>query len=453
MEQRSPAHTPASGEQQPGTLSPTAVAAIAEQLTTTLGEQLEQRLAERLGANADVQSVLGDQFNEIRERLEHLEIAEIDRRTGTRYDSERSGGRKESKDGSEESLSDETGSESASTDDSQLFLEFDRKTTKHWGTGTLADEGKYKPDRFPLYGWEPWNNLTNNGKDTKGTLAQTLSYLHPLVLYLAVNLAGAEQILRAFDAGVEPERDLLLALVNNLRETHALGNRARSLVLLKEKAMRPGATEHHKARAAAVEDALGERDLADPDLDGEVGVAARRFDRQLTKEKLKSLATKAARSGGGGGGGYGGHSDDEDDGGGKTRSKKRRDRAKAAKQKHGGGDGGGKSRSSRDGKRSSGGGTSRDDAKRSSGGGTSRDDAKRGRREQQRGGRDDRRADKSSERSKSTRGGKGGGGSGGGSRDGKGAEHAKQSAAKRSGKQRAAQSSGSEGGKSDSESD
>ena len=53
----------------------------------------------------------------------------------------------------------------------------------------------------------------------------------------------------------------------------------------------------------------------DPDLDDEVGVAARRFDRHLTKEKLKSLATKAARGGGSGGGGYGGHSDDEDDGG------------------------------------------------------------------------------------------------------------------------------------------
>ena len=31
----------------------------------------------------------------------------------------------------------------------------------------LADEGKYKPDRFPLY-LGAWN-VTNNGKDTKGT--------------------------------------------------------------------------------------------------------------------------------------------------------------------------------------------------------------------------------------------------------------------------------------------
>ena len=220
---------------------------------------------------------------------------------------------------------------------SQHYCKFDGATSKHFGADKLAKSGKYKPERFDMFGEQTWMSLTKQGQDTKGNIALAHSYASPLALFCDVNHVAVENLLeQCQETGGYVDFGELLALRNNLRETHNLANRYRTLIAEKAKVLRPGATEYEKHQYAYIERVCDEMDFVEADAAPTIARLRKSFARSSQKEELKRLSAKAAKGGGGGyGGGYGGSESDDSNGWqrAKSRSKSRRERARSAKER------------------------------------------------------------------------------------------------------------------------
>jgi hypothetical protein len=250
-------------------------------------------------------------------------------------------------DGSEDSSDESESSNESSLDgelaaellaDKELFVGVNPKTNPHWGAAKLSDGQQHQPHRFDLYGNPTWMSLTKGGSDTSGVLANAQSYLEPLSLYLQALTTATEQLAANFAAGELTSEELLTELVavrNSAKANHGLANVARSVIVAKAKALRPGASSYDKLAARHIERVLDNSDYAPPDTAAVVKKIKSKFARKASRSDMENLAKKAGS--GGGASAYNSDSssddDDDDEAGERKRSRNKRKREKARERK------------------------------------------------------------------------------------------------------------------------
>ena len=223
-------------------------------------------------------------------------------------------------------------------EDKGLYVGVDPKSNPHWGAAKLCDAQEHKPHRYELYNNSTWMSLTKGGTDASGVLAFVDSYVEPLSLYGKALSTGAEQLAERVatgDIGTEELLTELVAIRNTAKENYRLANVARSIVVAKAKALRPGATTYDKLESRHIEHVLNNRDFAAPDTAGDVQRIKQRFALKAARHDLDHLAKKAGGSGSAGG--IAESSDDDDDdsdaGDDRRRNRNKRKRAKAKERK------------------------------------------------------------------------------------------------------------------------